>query len=204
MDNATGPPAPPSQPGSAEKALVGELRELTWAWDAPLTLINQSLSPRERWRLEQAGRPVAAIERTAAGWSLDTPAERWGAAVRRRPRHLGWHLDFTPAEGGSPVLAYYPYTLLSGGRLVLAQGDRYKLRRRLIWGSEWELAGGTVGELARITLWTRRPNAARIYGPRAGLILGAGREPNLLLLLAAACVALAMHQQQPRLIAPAP
>jgi len=183
---------------------VGELRELAWAGDAPLTLINQTLSPRERWRLEQAGRPVAAIERTTAGWSLDTPAEGWAAAVRRRPRHLGWHLDFTPADGGRPLLSYYPYMLLSGGRLVLARGDRYKLRRRLTLDSEWELAAVSGGELARIALYTRRPTAARIYGPRAGLTPGAEREPNLLLLLGATCVALAIHHQQPRVVAPPP
>lgn len=183
---------------------MGEFADLAWAWDAPLTLINQSLAPRERWRLEQAARPVAAVERTTAGWSLHTSAEHWEAAVRRRPRRLGWHLEFTPAEGGRPVLSHYPYTLRAGGRLVLAQGGRYTLGHRHLLGSEWELAAVSGGDLARITLWTGWPEAARIHGPRAGLRPGAEREPHLMLLVGAACVALAIHHQQPRVIGPAP
>jgi hypothetical protein len=204
LDNAARASAPPPQPGSAENAAVGEFGDLAWAWDARLALINQSLAPRERWRLEQAGRPVAAIERTTAGWSLDTPAEHWEAAVRRRRRRLGWHLEFTPAEAGGPVLSFYPHTLRPGGRLVLAQGGLYTLGRRYLLSSEWELAAVSGGALARITLWTRRPGAAKIYGPRAGLRPGAEREPHLMLLLGATCVALAIHHQQPRVIGPAP
>ena len=205
MDNASGEPVGTSQPGSAEDALVNpRLEQLAWAWDASLALIPQCLSPRERWRLEHAGRPVAAIGQTTAGWLLGTAAERWVAAVRRRPRHLGWHLEFTPADGGRSVLSFYPHTLRPGGRLVLAQGGRYTLGRRYLLASEWELAAVSGGALARITLWTRRPGAAKIYGPRAGLRPGAEREPHLVLLLGAACVALAIHHQQPRVIGPAP
>jgi hypothetical protein len=194
-----------SQPGSAKDALVDpRLEELAWAWDASLALIPQSLFPRERWRLEQAGRPVAAIEQTTAGWTLSTAAERWVAAVRRRPRHLGWHLEFTPADGGRSVLSYYPRTVLAGGKLVLAGGDRYKLCRRPPMGAGWELVAIRGGDLARLTLWTSRPGAAKVYGPHSGLRPAAAREPNLLLLLAAVCVALAIHHQQPRFTAPAP
>lgn len=205
MDSAGGELAGTSQPGSAEDALVDpRLEELAWAWEASLALIQQSLFPRERWRLEQAGRPVVAIEQTTAGWSLNTAAERWVAAVRRRPRHLGWHLEFAPADVGRPVLSYYPRTVRAGGKLVLAQGDRYRLCRRLPLGPEWELAAVSGGELARLTLWTSRPGAARVYGPHAGLRPAAGREPNIQLLLAAGCVALAIQHQQPRFTGPPP
>jgi hypothetical protein len=205
LDNAGGEPAGTSQPRSAEDALVDPgLVELAWAWDASLALIPQRHFSRARWRLEQAGRPVVAIEQTTAGWSLYTAVERWVAAVRRRPRRLGWHLEFSPADAGRPVLFYYPRTVLAGGKLVLAQGDRYKLSRRLPLGSEWELAAVRGGDLARLTLWTSRPRAARVYGAHAGLRPRAAREPNLQLLLAAGCVALAIDHQQPRFPGPPP
>ena len=126
------------QPGVQDDAPFGEpLEELAWAYDAPLVLTQPDPYPHEHWLLTQAGRSVLAIHPTTGGWSLDTPAACWRAAVRRRRRRLGWHLEFTRKGEREPELYYYPYTLLRGGKLVLAGGARYKLRYRDLLEEGW-------------------------------------------------------------------
>jgi hypothetical protein len=122
------------------------------------------------------------ITRSPNPASLRAPSERWGAAIRRRPRRLGWRIEFTPAGGGEPVLCYYP-GVLHRGRLVLAEGRRYKLRPPLV-RAEWRLLGGPCGELVRGR-----------YSPkhiRMDLRLGANAasEARPLLVLLAACDAI--------------
>jgi hypothetical protein len=182
----------------AAAAATGEsLDELRWTWKAPLELTQASAYPLERWVLEQGRRPVVVVDRTTAGWSLSTAAERWTAAVRRRRGRLGWHLALTAAGEADPVLLYRPHTLLLGGALGGADDRRYKLRGPLL-RADWTLAAARGEQLARVLLWTKPPSySERARALRAGLAPAASQEPDLLLLLAAASVAILTHHQQP-------
>jgi hypothetical protein len=203
MKPLDGNPAGQPRLGSADEPWV-ELQELAWAYDAPLVLKQRGSYPRERWVLEQAGRPVTAIEGTTTGWSLATPAERWSVVVRRRRWHLGWHLEFSRTDGREPQLYYYPHTLLPGGALAVAGGDRFKLRGPLVLGVHWTLDALRGAELARIRLSTSIMRASDRDALRAGLTTSARSEPMLVPLMAAACLAIVIHRAQPRLVGPPP
>jgi hypothetical protein len=112
---------------SQENVELGQdgLEELAWIWDAPLALRRREAYPQDRWLLEQRGRPVAGIEQTGTGWSLTMPTQRCSAAIRRRRRRLGWHLEVTLSGERSPLLEYQPGPLRAGGTLTLATGGRY-------------------------------------------------------------------------------
>jgi hypothetical protein len=132
-------------------------------------------------------------------WSLDTPDGRWRAAARRRRRRLGWHLEITRTGEREPTVYYYPYTLLTGGKLTLAGGARYKLRHQPVLKEGWTLAAVGGAELAHIRLSTSlRRISGKALARRAGLTTSAPSEPKLLALLAAACLAIVIHHQQPR------
>jgi hypothetical protein len=186
----------PQLAGAAETA--EPLHQLRWAWEEPLELIQGGPHPRERWLLKQGRRPVVAIDRLGAGWALEAAAEGWTAAVRRRRRRLGWHLELASVGELDPVLYYCPHTLLAGGSLGGAGDGRYKLRAPFL-RADWTLEAVRGRELAHILLWAKLPNeSARVRTLRAGLVPGASVEPNLLLLLAAASVAIIIHHQQPQ------
>ena len=160
----------------------------------PLTLTPQ----REYWLLEQGREAVGAIERTTEGRTyralLSGPAESWRVVVRRRPRRLGWHLEVAPVNGRDAAGWYFPATVMPGGRLVLPEGERYRLRwSPLHW--DWRLVAKPGGELAWLEgpLWSKADAAFRI-----GLAAGAAGEPRLLLLLLAACAAMLLEAQLPR------
>jgi hypothetical protein len=173
------------------------LHQLRWAWCEPLELTQRSPYSREHWLLRQARRPIVAIDQTGPRWSLSTAAERWDAAVRRRRRHLGWHLEIAPAGELDPVLYYHPHTLRSGGSLGCAGDGRYRLRCSVLPRGGWVLAA-PGGQLAHIKLCARPPGeSARARALQAGLVAGASAEPYLLLLLAVASVAIVIHYQQP-------
>jgi hypothetical protein len=174
------------------------LEELAWIWDASLSLVLTEAYPRERWLLEQRGRPVAAIEETAKGWSLATATQRCSAGIRRRRRRLGWHMEVTPSGERSPALHYRPATVRTGGTLTLASGGRYKLRRLAGSVPEWTLANSDRDMLACISLRTDPPSGSEAARDQTRLAPAAARERHLSLLLAAAGVAMVIHYQQPR------
>jgi hypothetical protein len=159
---------------------------------AGLTLgLGNWRSPAARWWLEQAGNPVGMIERSAGGIALQTVSEKWRGAVRRRPRRLGWHLEFTRADGGGPALYYHPRTLRLGGDLVLPGGPRYTLRCPLL-SSNWRLAAESGGEIGRIAFAARHDLSMRVtLGEKAA------DEPLLLLVILAAGEAILIQGEQP-------
>lgn len=131
------------------------------------------------------------IERSAGGTALQTVSEKWRVEVRRKARRLGWHLEFTRADGGGPALQYHPRTLRPGGDLVLPGRRRYTLRCPLL-RSDWRLAAVPGGEIGRIAFRTRR-------GFRMHVALGEkdADEPLLPLVILAASVAILIHREQP-------
>ena len=141
---------------------------------------------------------MGAIERTTAGRTyralLSGPAESWRVVVRRRRRRLGWHLEVAPVDGRDAAAWYFPATVMPGGRLVLPEGERYRLRRPPL-RRDYRLVAKPGGELARPegALWPRADAALRIdlAGEAAG-------EPRLLFLLLAACAAMLLEAQQPQ------
>lgn len=186
---------------SPHEVLAGDasetLHELTWAWEAPLELTQGSPHPRERWLLNQGPRPVVAISPAGTGWwRLRAAAEEWTAAVRRRPRRLGWYLEVAKAGEREPVLHYRPATL-PGGSLHGAGDARYKLRPPRL-RADWTLRAARGPELAHIMHWAKPPReSVRVSALRPGLVRGAAVEPNLLLLIAACSVAIVIYDQQP-------
>ena len=170
------------------------------AWDAPLALMRGDSYPNEEWMLEQRGRRVVAIGRTPrwppdGDWALTSAAQGWSADIRRRRRRLGWHVEVTPLRGRAPVLEYRPATVRTGGTLQLPSGGRYELRCSARLGYDWTLA--TVGgdRLARISRRTSPPSGSAVARDRTGLTAAATDEPELGLLLAAACLAIVIHSQ---------
>jgi hypothetical protein len=174
------------------------VEELAWIWDASLVLMLHDAYPHELWLLLQRGRPVAAIEETASGWTLTTPTQRCSAAIRRRRRRLGWHLEVTPSGEQSPLLYYQPATVRPGGTLTLASGGRYKLRRLAFSAHEWTVEGDDGDELACISLRTKPPTGSELARNQTALRPAAARERHINLLISAACVAMVVHYQQPR------
>jgi hypothetical protein len=171
------------------------------AVDAPLSLVRGDSYPDERWMLEQRGRRVALITRTPrwppdGDWSLVTAAQGWSADIRRRRRRLGWHLEVTPVGARAPVLEYRPGAVRTGGTLELAAGGRYQLRCLARLGYDWSLATAGGDRLARISRRTSPPSGSAAARDRTGLTPAAAGEPELSLLLAAACVAIVIHSQQ--------
>ena len=172
------------------------LHELDRGSRASLRFLQRSGYPRDEWVLHQAGRPVAAVQATPGGWSVTTRSERWRAALRRRPRRLGWQLEFTRSKDAAPALYYRPDTLLAGGKLALTVGGRYKLRGPLLLRHDWTLASARDGQLVRITTRQLRAFAADA-DPHMILALKSLSEPEVLPLVCAACLAILIHAQQP-------
>jgi hypothetical protein len=173
------------------------VEELAWIWDASLVMMRREAYPHERWLLLQRGRPVAAIEETATGWTLTTPTEQCSAAIRRRRRRLGWHLEVKSSGVESPLVEYQPATFRAGGTLTIASGGRYKLRRLAGAAHAW-IVDGDDGEVACVSLRTKPRSGSEVALNRTGLAPGAARERHLSVLMAAACVAMVIHYEQPR------
>jgi len=172
------------------------LEELVWIWGASLVLMRREAYPHERWLLLQGGSPVAAIEETDTGWSLTTTSQRCSAAIRRRRRRVGWHVEVLPSGERTPLVEYHPATLRAGGTLTVASGGRYKLRRPAGSGSEdWTLASPDGDRLARFSLRTKPPSGSALARDRTGLTPAAASEPDLKLLIVSACVALILHKR---------
>jgi hypothetical protein len=174
----------------------GPLHRLAWAWDAPLDLVPNG-DHAHGWLLEQAERPVVAIDRRDADWSLSTAARGWEAGIRRRRHRLGWHLEVKQGADVEPVLCYYPRSLLSGGELVCTGGGCYKLNGPTLVRAEWILGSVDGAELARILPWSKQPTHSRRSNVAPGLSPGAVREPDLVLLLSAAALAILVGREQP-------
>jgi hypothetical protein len=173
-----------------------EFEEVALIWDGTLAMRRSDTYPPELWILKQRSHPVAAITRTRSGWSLATASQRWNATIRRRRHRLGWHIEVTPPGTPAPVLDYQPATLRSGGTLELPTGGRYKLRR-LVGGGDWILTTASRHELARIAWWIKPPSGSALAHDQTGLRPAAAHEPDLTLLLAAACAAIAAQYEQP-------
>ena len=146
------------------------------------------------WLLEQYEGPVATISRAAYGWSLETTAEQWYAAVRRRRRRLGWHLEFWRPDEPEASLYYQPRTVLAGGRLTLVDGGSYKLS--LVRG-HWRLVDGAGAEVCRIAFRDRHYRTKEL-GAHFTFGEHAVDEPNLPVLVFAASVACIIHDIQAR------
>jgi hypothetical protein len=206
------PPPPTPEPGgsrvgagvssevgstTAGDPMVREpLHELDRGSGAWLRFLQRSSYPREEWVLHQEGRPVATVHATPGGWSVTTRSERWRAAVRRRPRRLGWQLEFTRSRDAAPALYYRPGTLLAGGTLALTVGGRYKLRGPLLLGDEWTLVSARDGELVRITTRKLRAFSADA-DPLMTLAVNSLSDPDVLPLVCSVCVAILIHARQP-------
>jgi hypothetical protein len=173
------------------------LDELVLLSHASLVVKRSEPYPNERWLLLQGGSPVAAIEPTGSGWALTTTTQRFSAAIQRRRRRLGWYLAVTLPDGRSSMLDYDPATLRAGGTLILADGRRCKLRHRSGWwsGDTWSLVSADGDELARVSLRTKPPTGSAHARDSSGLTPAAANEPDLELLLVAACVALIVHKR---------
>jgi hypothetical protein len=199
-----GQPANRHQPGGGSGGSEPpRFRDLDSRSGCLLTLKPHTLTPqREYWLLEQGSEAVGAIERTTEGRRhralLSGPAQSWRVLVRRRRRRLGWHLEVAPVDGPDAAARYFPSTVMPGGRLVLPEGERYRLRWSLLrW--DWRLVAKPGGELA----WLEGPVGSKAYPAfRIGLATGAAGEPRLLLLLLAACAAMLLEGQQPRVGGP--
>jgi hypothetical protein len=177
--------------GPSEGSTATPLRPFDPRASVSLTLrLGDWRSPAPRWWLEQGGDPVGMIERGAGRTALRTVSEEWRVECRRRARRLGWHLEFTPADGRGPALQYHPRSLRPGGDLLLPGRRRYTLRCPLL-RNDWRLAG-PGGDIGRIAFRTRR-------GFRMRVALGekAADEPLLLLVILAASVAILIHDEQP-------
>jgi hypothetical protein len=127
-----------------------------WRLDTRATA-RLTLSPAHSpkcWLLEQANRPLGVIERAAGGDRFRTTSEAWHAEMRRRRRHLAWHIEFTRADEAHPALVYAPRTSLPGGRFALADGHSYRLRCPLL-RADWSIAARPTGQIARIALSLR-------------------------------------------------
>jgi hypothetical protein len=141
------------------------------------------------------------FERASAGDRFRTFSEEWHAEVRRRARHLGWHLEFRLADEPRPALRYKPRTALPGGRLAGMDGHHYRLRGpflRADWSVEvrptrqtGQIAFRTSGRVADYSKFVR-------FGDRAD------DEPLLLALMLAASVAILVHADEPRFAGPHP
>ena len=175
-----------------------EFEDVARTGDAPLALRRRDTYPDEVWVLEQRTRRLAAIARTASGWSLTTASHRWSAALRRRRHRIGWHIEVTASGAQAPVLEYRPATLRAGGTLELADGRSYKLRRMARASDEWTLSAAGRDRLARISRRINPPSGSALAHGPTGLSPAAADEPDLTLLLAAACAAMAAHYEQPR------
>ncbi len=171
--------------GSSE-ASAPQLQQLDAGGAATLSLDWASRVPGELWLLTQGGKPVGLLERTAVDTGLRTASEEWRGGVRRRPRRLGWHLNFR--RGGEPGLVYHPNTLRSGGRFVVAGRDRYRLRYSLS-GGYWRLADVPGGEICRFSFQRSDPRHLRVQL--------AFVEPIMLVVVLAASEAILIHAEQP-------
>jgi hypothetical protein len=164
---------------------------------ATLNLYRPWRSGGGSWLLAQAGKPVGMVERAAGGTSLRTATEEWRVEVRRRPGRLGWHLEFTRADGGQPVLRYQPRGLLPGGRLVVCDMRRYRLRSPLL-RADWRLTAVPGGEIARIGFRQREP--IRYLTMQLAFGKKAADEPMLVVVVLAASVAMLIHDEEPKTI----
>jgi hypothetical protein len=147
------------------------------------------------WLLEQGVRPVGVIERTPGGDRFRTISEEWRAKLRRRARHLGWHLDFTRVDEAKPALLYNPRTVLPGGRLAVAGGQGYRLRGPLL-RADWRITARPTGQIGRIAFRLRNPGVTDHtryvrFGDKAA------DEPLLLAVMLAASVAILVHADAP-------
>jgi hypothetical protein len=183
--------------GSSEGRAPPQLEELDAGGTATLNLYRPWRSGGRSWLLAQAGRPVGMIERAAGGTSLRTPTEEWRAEVRRRPRRLGWHLEFTRADGGDPVLHYRPRGVLPGGRLVVTDKRRYRLRSPLL-RADWRLTAVPGGEIARIGFRQREP--IRYLTMQLAFGENAADEPMLPVVIMAASLAILIHDEEPKTV----
>ena len=147
------------------------------------------------WVLEQAGNPVGMIRRAPGITSFRTPSEEWLLEVRRLRRRLGWQLEFKQPRERAPTVFYHPHTLLPGGSLV-AFGERsYGLRRPVV-RADWSVTARRGGDLARIAFrGGRSPEDLRTHVPFGEQAMA---EPQLLVVLLAASVAILVHSEEPR------
>jgi hypothetical protein len=183
--------------GPSEGSAPPQLEQLDAGGAATLNLYRPWRSGGRSWLLAQAGRPVGVIERAAGGTSLRTPTGEWRVELGRRPRRLGWHLEFIPADGGEPVLQYHPRGLLPGGRLVVSDIRRYRLRSPLL-RADWKLAAVPGGEIARIGFRQREP--IRYLTMQLAFAKKAADEPMLLVVILAAGVAMLIHDEAPKTV----
>jgi hypothetical protein len=138
--------------GPSEDWAPPQLQRLDANGPGTLKLHRPWLSRGELWVLEQGWKPVGMIERAARRTALRTSSEEWAVEVRRRPRRLGWHLEFTRMGAGQPALQYHPRGLLPGGHLTVSGERRYRLRSSMLratggWQPCWEArsAGSSSG-----------------------------------------------------------
>jgi hypothetical protein len=172
-----------------------QLQRLDASGPVTLKLHRPWLSRGELWLLEQAWKPVGMIERAARRTALRTASEEWAVEVRRRPRRLGWHLEFTREGAGQPALQYHPRGLPAGGHLTVPGGRRYTLRRSLLRG-DWRLTAVPGGEIGRFEFRQREP--IRYLSMQLAFVDKAVDEPMLLVVLLAASAAILIHDEQPR------
>ncbi len=148
----------------------------------------------DTWDLRPDDGLVGTVERSQLVGRVRGLDGSWSVQRQRRRRRLGWRLVFSPLHDEDGAMAcFYPRHVLPGGTIALSDERWFELHPPGFFGRPWRLSDREGQDLARM------PIKSRGWPARSWLMSLDERavgEPEALLIVLAACYAIADDQAQ--------